>query len=584
MKQYKADKQARLNQIEQIEQYQTLVLNGSSDITTFTRSIAALPVKDDCNAIDLENPPTALISEIFGVISHNLPTVEFPTAKAIVSKHSVIHQAAVSAENKYTLYHQSVLPKAQSDDTKPTTTPAKFIVGSKDTLDYGSKKKKKRYHPIHDSHVNHHKHTSDSASSCHYDMSLFPDLYRVKGTDQPHVEYHGITPISFRSWTTSIPPNSIPQIKLKPRKVSVEISTHIKPQPFEVVPISSDGSDDETSDQEKGHYFNDQLLQHDISQPSSLAHHPSSTNLVMQEKNSSMYNVTIDLRGNTAGPPRNFLWTEKFIYHKDIPPRDNDRMFGCSCKGSCAGLIDHPDAQKCDCIDGTKMPYSLRGLVRIGPRECMIKECNDKCSCNASCPNRVSQRPSMARLDVFWCGERGWGVRTKNRLPAGAFVSKYFGEVITEAEAASRNNESREYHFAMDFNEGLLNDQGIPIKIIDAYKCGNVSRFFNHSCVPNMASYCVQVDSVDPDVHHIAFFTVRPIAAGEELTFDYSNSSDIHYNSTSVKRGHSRNRNNANHSGSKENSKLSRSSRKSGYTLTKCLCGSDKCRGTILST
>ena len=49
MKQYKADKQARLNQIEQIEQYQTLVLNGSSDITTFTRSIAALPVKDDCN-------------------------------------------------------------------------------------------------------------------------------------------------------------------------------------------------------------------------------------------------------------------------------------------------------------------------------------------------------------------------------------------------------------------------------------------------------------------------------------------------------------------------------------------------------
>jgi [histone H3]-lysine9 N-trimethyltransferase SUV39H len=57
--------------------------------------------------------------------------------------------------------------------------------------------------------------------------------------------------------------------------------------------------------------------------------------------------------------------------------------------------------------------------------------------------------------------------------------------------------------------------------VIDSYKMGNVSRFFNHSCNPNMATYSVFIDTDDPYRHELALFTTRVIAAGEELTFDY---------------------------------------------------------------
>eukprot|EP01104_Vermistella_antarctica_P015786 TRINITY_DN524_c0_g1_i3.p1 TRINITY_DN524_c0_g1~~TRINITY_DN524_c0_g1_i3.p1 ORF type:complete len:244 (+),score=36.68 TRINITY_DN524_c0_g1_i3:877-1608(+) len=54
--------------------------------------------------------------------------------------------------------------------------------------------------------------------------------------------------------------------------------------------------------------------------------------------------------------------------------------------------------------------------------------------------------------------------------------------------------------------------------IIDATHYGNVSRFINHSCDPNLSALPVRVDSIVP---HVAFFSLRPIRVGEELTFSY---------------------------------------------------------------
>ena len=56
---------------------------------------------------------------------------------------------------------------------------------------------------------------------------------------------------------------------------------------------------------------------------------------------------------------------------------------------------------------------------------------------------------------------------------------------------------------------------------IDAtYKCG-VARFLNHSCDPNLRQFSVWVDNVSLSLPRIAFFAIRDIAPGEELTFDY---------------------------------------------------------------
>uniref|UniRef100_A0A1A7WQ43 Histone-lysine N-methyltransferase SETDB2 n=2 Tax=Iconisemion striatum TaxID=60296 RepID=A0A1A7WQ43_9TELE len=57
---------------------------------------------------------------------------------------------------------------------------------------------------------------------------------------------------------------------------------------------------------------------------------------------------------------------------------------------------------------------------------------------------------------------------------------------------------------------------------IDANKEGNVSRFINHNCKPNLFIQNVFTDSHDPAFPIIAFFTSRVVKSGTELTWDYA--------------------------------------------------------------
>ncbi|XP_038572168.1 histone-lysine N-methyltransferase SETDB2-like isoform X2 [Micropterus salmoides] len=60
------------------------------------------------------------------------------------------------------------------------------------------------------------------------------------------------------------------------------------------------------------------------------------------------------------------------------------------------------------------------------------------------------------------------------------------------------------------------------ITFLDASKEGNVSRFINHSCQPNLFIQNVFTDSHDPGFPVVAFFTSRAVKAGTELTWNYS--------------------------------------------------------------
>ncbi|XP_077508278.1 histone-lysine N-methyltransferase eggless-like [Amblyomma americanum] len=58
--------------------------------------------------------------------------------------------------------------------------------------------------------------------------------------------------------------------------------------------------------------------------------------------------------------------------------------------------------------------------------------------------------------------------------------------------------------------------------IMDAKNCGNIGRFLNHSCSPNVFVQNVFVDTHDLRFPWVSFFAARYIRAGEELTWDYN--------------------------------------------------------------
>ncbi|XP_029829493.2 histone-lysine N-methyltransferase SETDB1 isoform X4 [Ixodes scapularis] len=58
--------------------------------------------------------------------------------------------------------------------------------------------------------------------------------------------------------------------------------------------------------------------------------------------------------------------------------------------------------------------------------------------------------------------------------------------------------------------------------IMDAKNCGNIGRYLNHSCCPNVYVQNVFVDSHDLRFPWVAFFAARYIRAGVELTWDYN--------------------------------------------------------------
>ena len=58
---------------------------------------------------------------------------------------------------------------------------------------------------------------------------------------------------------------------------------------------------------------------------------------------------------------------------------------------------------------------------------------------------------------------------------------------------------------------------------IDPAARGNVGRFVNHSCEPNLSAHAVRAGSLVP---RLALFARRDIAAGEELTMTYGDGAE----------------------------------------------------------
>lgn len=84
----------------------------------------------------------------------------------------------------------------------------------------------------------------------------------------------------------------------------------------------------------------------------------------------------------------------------------------------------------------------------------MIFECNDTCACNAiTCRNRVVQKGITQRFQIFKTECRGWGLKTLRFIPKGTFVCEYIGEMLTDIEADTREDDS--FLFALSSNVSI---------------------------------------------------------------------------------------------------------------------------------
>ncbi|HET6762533.1 MAG TPA: SET domain-containing protein-lysine N-methyltransferase, partial [Longimicrobiaceae bacterium] len=102
----------------------------------------------------------------------------------------------------------------------------------------------------------------------------------------------------------------------------------------------------------------------------------------------------------------------------------------------------------------------------------------------------------------------GKGVFARVPIPPGVRLIEYRGKRITNAVADALYPEDPEvpYHTFLFAIDGDV--------VIDAGRGGNMSRWINHSCDPNC-------DAV-VDEGHVWIQSIRDIAPGEELTYDYN--------------------------------------------------------------
>ncbi|PON50484.1 histone H3-K9 methyltransferase [Trema orientale] len=233
-----------------------------------------------------------------------------------------------------------------------------------------------------------------------------------------------------------------------------------------------------------------------------------------------------------------------YTYLKSIKAAKNVKLppiaGGCNCVGSCV------DSKTCSCarLNGLDFPYVHRDGGRLIEAKDVIYECGPKCGCGPACVNRTSQRGLKYRFEVFRTPKKGWAVRSWDFIPSGAPICEYTGILrrTEDVDSISGNDyifdidcvqtmkglggRERRSHNAsvseinsMDKHEDV--SESVPEFCIDAGSSGNIARFINHSCGPNLFVQCVLHSHHDMKLARVMLFAADNIPPLQELTYDY---------------------------------------------------------------
>jgi SET domain-containing protein len=99
-------------------------------------------------------------------------------------------------------------------------------------------------------------------------------------------------------------------------------------------------------------------------------------------------------------------------------------------------------------------------------------------------------------------GIHGRGLFARVPIAEGEQIVEYIGEKISKAESLTRCEAENPFIFDLDENWD-----------IDGNVEWNPARFANHSCSPNCEVQCLD--------GRLCMLALRPIAEGEELTYNY---------------------------------------------------------------
>ncbi|KAJ4883477.1 hypothetical protein Rs2_33570 [Raphanus sativus] len=293
---------------------------------------------------------------------------------------------------------------------------------------------------------------------------------------------------------------------------------------------------------------------------------PSREGLILPDLTSGVESIGVSLVNDVDaenGPPY-FTYSTTVNYSESF--KLTQPSVGCNCSNSCK-----PGNLDCHCIrkNGGDFPYCGNGV--LVSRKSLIHECSPSCPCSA-CKSKVTQMGIKVKLEVFKTVNRGWGLRSWDPIRAGSFICIYAGEAKDKSKVQQQTmmadddytfDTTRVYTpFRWNYELGLADEEAseemsevpeLPLPlIISAKNAGNVARFMNHSCSPNVFWQPISYENNGQLFLQVAFFAMSHIPPMTELTYDYG-----------VTRP----------SGTQNGNPI--------YGRKKCFCGSEFCRGSF---
>lgn len=177
-----------------------------------------------------------------------------------------------------------------------------------------------------------------------------------------------------------------------------------------------------------------------------------------------------------------------------------DPSLSCNCTSMCN--------ENCGCFKRYGFVYDKHEKILFTQDDTKLNfECNDNCKCSINCINRVVQRGSKIKISVRHSKNKGFGVFAEEDIEEREFLGIYVGVVVDENTEGPYVFQIRENTPSRTFYTTL-----------DAEYYGNFTRFINHSCSPNLAPFIVRINHIIPT---IAFYSLKKIQKGKELTFEY---------------------------------------------------------------
>ncbi|GFY84421.1 SU(VAR)3-9 homolog 5 [Actinidia rufa] len=215
---------------------------------------------------------------------------------------------------------------------------------------------------------------------------------------------------------------------------------------------------------------------------STVCNTPNVANDISQGKEKKPIRAVNNIDDDEKIPPFDYVTNVKYPewYNPSIP-------ICCDCIDGCSDLVKCP----CTIKNGGEVPFNSYGaIIRKRP---LVYECGPSCKC-----------PLLARIEL---------------------ANMYAGELLRGKEADERmGNDEYLFDIGKENNDNSARDEASDDDdfTIDAATRGNVGRFINHSCSPNLYAQNVLYDHDDKRMPHIMLFAAKNIPPLREFTYDYN--------------------------------------------------------------